>query len=132
MRKKQLATDLNRLVQLSVTVEWCYLSRFNSLALPVVPLNTNKNNTYLLAVSWTIAVTIAALVFMPKFREMNCTSAYEVYLHFALILLYTKMFHLVFRKTLRSFSTRLRLSRFLHFHGKNCRIILLLRYLSSS
>ncbi|CAF1392260.1 unnamed protein product [Rotaria sordida] len=29
------------------------------------------------AVSWTIAVTITALVFMPKFREMNCTSAYE-------------------------------------------------------
>ncbi|CAF1491028.1 unnamed protein product [Adineta ricciae] len=29
------------------------------------------------AISWTIASTITALVFMPKFREMNCTSAYE-------------------------------------------------------
>ncbi|CAF5084179.1 unnamed protein product, partial [Rotaria sp. Silwood1] len=46
-------------------------------ASPVVPQNTNKNNTYLLAASWTIAVTVAALVFMPKFRELNCTSAYE-------------------------------------------------------
>ncbi len=132
MRKTQLAPALNRLVQLSVTVEWCYISCFNSPASPVVPPNTNKNNTYLLAVSWTIAVTIAALVFMPKFREMNCTSAYEVYSHSALILLCTKMFHLVFRKTLRSFSARLRLSHFLHFHGKNYRIILLLRYLLSS
>ncbi|CAF3743405.1 unnamed protein product [Rotaria socialis] len=29
------------------------------------------------AISWTIASTITALVFMPKFREMNYTSAYE-------------------------------------------------------
>ncbi|CAF1254576.1 unnamed protein product [Rotaria sordida] len=29
------------------------------------------------AISWTIASTVTALVFMPKFREMNCTSAYE-------------------------------------------------------
>ncbi|CAF0833729.1 unnamed protein product [Adineta ricciae] len=29
------------------------------------------------AISWTFASTITALVFMPKFREMNCTSAYE-------------------------------------------------------
>ncbi|CAF1436832.1 unnamed protein product [Rotaria sordida] len=29
------------------------------------------------AISWTIASTITALVFMPKFRELNCTSAYE-------------------------------------------------------
>ncbi|CAF1015360.1 unnamed protein product [Rotaria sp. Silwood1] len=28
-------------------------------------------------ISWTVASTITALVFMPKFREMNCTSAYE-------------------------------------------------------
>ncbi|CAF3770432.1 unnamed protein product [Rotaria sordida] len=32
---------------------------------------------FLLAISWTIASTITALVFMPKFRELNCTSAYE-------------------------------------------------------
>jgi hypothetical protein len=32
-----------------------------------------------LAISWTIASTITALVFMPKFREINCTSAYEVF-----------------------------------------------------
>lgn len=30
------------------------------------------------AVSWTVASTITALVFMPKFREMNFTSAYQV------------------------------------------------------
>ncbi|CAF3303225.1 unnamed protein product, partial [Rotaria sp. Silwood2] len=29
---------------------------------------------YLLAISWTIASTITALVFMPKFREMNFTN----------------------------------------------------------
>ncbi|CAF2576719.1 unnamed protein product [Rotaria sp. Silwood2] len=29
------------------------------------------------AISWTIASTVTALVFMPKFREMNFTSAYE-------------------------------------------------------
>ncbi|CAF3574624.1 unnamed protein product [Rotaria sp. Silwood1] len=29
------------------------------------------------AVSWAIASTVTALVFMPKFREMNFTSAYE-------------------------------------------------------
>ncbi|CAF0763466.1 unnamed protein product [Adineta steineri] len=28
-------------------------------------------------ISWTIASTVTALVFMPKFREINCTSAYE-------------------------------------------------------
>lgn len=38
-----------------------------------------KNNYSFLAISWTIASTITALVFMPKFREMNFTSAYEVY-----------------------------------------------------
>ncbi|CAF4106980.1 unnamed protein product, partial [Rotaria sp. Silwood1] len=32
---------------------------------------------YVLAISWTVASTITALVFMPKFREMNYTSAYE-------------------------------------------------------
>ncbi|CAF1339313.1 unnamed protein product [Rotaria sordida] len=37
------------------------------------------------AVSWTIAVTITALVFMPKFREMNCTSAYEL-IYMAIVL----------------------------------------------
>ncbi|UJR32988.1 hypothetical protein I4U23_020450 [Adineta vaga] len=29
------------------------------------------------AISWTFASTITALVFMPKFREINCTSTYE-------------------------------------------------------
>ncbi|CAF2107505.1 unnamed protein product [Rotaria magnacalcarata] len=29
------------------------------------------------AISWIIASTLTALVFMPKFRELNCTSAYE-------------------------------------------------------
>ncbi|CAF2418697.1 unnamed protein product [Rotaria sp. Silwood2] len=32
---------------------------------------------YKIPISWTIASTITALVFMPKFREMNFTSAYE-------------------------------------------------------
>ena len=34
---------------------------------------------FLLAISWTIASTVTAFVFMPKFREMNCTSTYEVF-----------------------------------------------------
>jgi len=38
----------------------------------------HKYNCLISAASWTIAVTITALVFMPKFREMNYTSAYEV------------------------------------------------------
>jgi hypothetical protein len=33
----------------------------------------------LLAISASIASIVAALVFMPKFREMNFTSVYEVY-----------------------------------------------------
>jgi sodium-coupled monocarboxylate transporter 8/12 len=36
------------------------------------------------AISWTIASTITALVFMPKFRELNCTSAYEVFFFFCI------------------------------------------------
>jgi hypothetical protein len=37
-----------------------------------------KIDRIVLAISWAIASTITALVFMPKFREMNFTSAYEV------------------------------------------------------
>ncbi|CAF4117390.1 unnamed protein product, partial [Rotaria sp. Silwood1] len=40
-------------------------------------LNINDNINFLLALSWAIASTVTALVFMPKFREMNFTSAYE-------------------------------------------------------
>jgi hypothetical protein len=43
-----------------------------------VLMNISKHNDYLLAISWSIASTLTALVFMPKFRELNCTSAYEV------------------------------------------------------
>ena len=39
-------------------------------------------DVFFIAISWTLASTITALVFMPKFREMNFTSAYEVCLDF--------------------------------------------------
>ena len=38
-----------------------------------------------LAISWTIASTLTALIFMPKFREINCTSAYEVFSNMSFI-----------------------------------------------
>ncbi len=44
-------------------------------------MNISKNNDYVLAVAWSGASLISALVFMPKFREMNYTSAYEVSSH---------------------------------------------------
>jgi hypothetical protein len=34
---------------------------------------------FFLGIAWVIASIIAALVFMPKFREMNYTSVYEVF-----------------------------------------------------
>jgi hypothetical protein len=60
-------------------------------------MNISKHNDYLLAISWSIASTLTALVFMPKFRELNCTSAYEVFRYS--FFLNTKIYYLVFRKT---------------------------------
>jgi len=50
--------------------------------------NQNDDCVFLFpGISWAIASTITALVFMPKFRELNCTSAYEVFLLFLLFFL---------------------------------------------
>lgn len=39
---------------------------------------TNTLEYISLAIAWLISSTITASVFMPKFREMKFTSAYEV------------------------------------------------------
>ncbi|CAF3550223.1 unnamed protein product [Rotaria sp. Silwood1] len=57
---------------------WSDADSFEKGALNAVNLGDDTDTTAAIyAVSWAIASTVTALVFMPKFREMNFTSAYE-------------------------------------------------------
>lgn len=85
----------------------------------------------ILAISWTIASTITALVFMPKFREMNCTSAYEVELIECDSFQEKSLENVVFRKTFRSIRTNVCIIRFLILHGRSFRKIYRLIFISS-
>ncbi|CAF1060218.1 unnamed protein product [Rotaria sp. Silwood1] len=57
---------------------WSDADSFEKGALNAVNLGDDTDTTAAIyALSWAIASTVTALVFMPKFREMNFTSAYE-------------------------------------------------------
>jgi len=55
-----------------------FLSAITLLGTPIEIYTYGTMYVYL-GISWIIASTITAFVFMPKFRQMNFTSAYQVF-----------------------------------------------------
>jgi hypothetical protein len=70
-----------------------------------------------------IASIVSAFVFMPKFREMNFTSVYEVFFLFEFFFKYLKCI-VVFRTSFRSSCAHVYFIYFLIKRGKNVSIFI--------